>query len=91
MLKCVCVFFNICEQGKIRFLGFFPCTQIFYYTHFYIFVVTRTDIFHIILPASPTLKYPLHAPAKKSSFSVNTTCEQKVFDYDCVTLYDMPI
>ena len=42
-------------------------------------------------PLPPTLKYPLHAPAEKSSYLVNTACETKVFDYDCVTLYDTKI
>ena len=38
-------------------------------------------------PSHPTLKYPLHTPAEKSSYFSKYDRRSKVFDYDCVTLY----
>ena len=52
-----------------------------------ILFVPRTNIFHTILPLH-TFKYPLHAPAEKSSYFSKYEYRSKVFDYDCATLYN---
>ena len=41
----------------------------------------------ILFCPHPTLKYPLHAPAEKCSYFSKYVLGSKVFDYDCVTLY----
>ena len=76
---------NWCEAQPKSTKSILPPLPTIFFT-FNIIVVPRTDIFHIILPLSPTLKYSLHAPAEKSQFFSKYDLPIKVFDYDCVML-----